>query len=920
MLEKPQGLTNRSSSPAKGTHPLRDSLISAVLIALAIASQSIFPVATPSQLPLLSGVGISILFLFGIKQIYTLFLTSFAVFWLYQANLSIHTLVYSGLNAFIIALQSAIIFIAYTQSQTSESFLGKSNRFLVFFSISTCVCCLSAGLFALNESAFLTHQQLEVSTLLSHFLANFTGIMVMTPLFATWQHRQEAIVAPNLKLELTAWVSLFVISVLAASLSPKYSAVMAIPLMIWAAARFPLFHCTIALCLCALVVVPTLAKFSDQPTNLINHWFVERQTFLAWLLLYMGSLYFNTLLNEKRRAESNLEELVQERTLALSQANQELKDEIFVREQAERSQRSASKRYRALIETAGIPIIVLDKNTCIKQWNRAAENTFGYPRDQIISKNFVDLFIPETHQDDIAWKLTRVIESGINQNNIESPVLSYEGLTQIMLWNINLLPSMNEDNEDAQLLLIGQNISDIRKTQDQLHYLAHFDSLTDCANRRLFEDRCAQAIQSAIRHRHNCALIGLDIDHFKRINDTLGHDAGDDFLVEMANRLKKCVRREDTIARLGGDEFAVLLANVNGLEGAETVARNMLEAITRPVQLKNNELVITCSVGITLCPDDGTHYPDLLKNSDMAMYRAKNAGRNNIQFYSPEMNEEMQRQLLIEQELRVALKEEQFELHYQPIVDIETGEVVALETLLRWQHPHRGLQKPEYFLQVAEQTGLLNDIGEWTLRKACEQGRLIQQYAGASIQIAFNLSARQYNHPTLLENLKTITQETKFAPQNLILEISEDTITSNSERSVTTLQALSHLGISITIDGFGTGLSSLRQIKQIPVDIIKIDRSFVQGIPEDEDDMAITETLLGIATHLDIRTFATGVETRRQEAFLKINGCRYAQGYLYSAPLPFPKLEQLFASIHSGEVLASGKQIFLPFNDNKQLH
>jgi len=482
-----------------------------------------------------------------------------------------------------------------------------------------------------------------------------------------------------------------------------------------------------------------------------------------------------------------------------------------------------------------------------------------------------------------------------------------------MLWNMNHLNDADDDLRQGQLLLIGQNISEIRKTQNQLHYLAHFDALTDTANRRLFEDRCEQAIQSAIRHKHSIALIGLDIDHFKRINDTLGHDAGDQFLINLATRLKQCIRKEDTVARLGGDEFAILLTNVSGQEGAEKVARNILETITQPINLKGNDLVITSSIGITLCPSDGNNYPELLKNSDMAMYRAKKAGRNNIQFYSPEMNDEMKRQLHIEQELRAALQESQFRLYYQPVIDIETGEVLALEALLRWIHPDKGILKPDYFLHIAEQTGQLHEIGQWALKNACLQGRAIQEWSKTPMQIALNLSNRQFNHPNLIQQIESITKEAKFNPRNLILEMSENTITSNIESAYTTLNKLKQLGISLTLDSFGTGLSSLRQLKQIPIDIIKIDRTFVNGIPNDESDMAITETLLAITDQMDLKSFATGVETKEQEAFLKINGCRYAQGYLYSQPVPLTQLPALFERIHSGHNLSEGEQIFLPF-------
>lgn len=886
------------------------------LIAVSLYIQGLLDVRPyqPQYLNVLAGTGLGLLIIGGLKQTYALFFFTLLSLLVILGDFTPNNLIFSSLYALIIAFQSAAIYTGFYQFRKGSHHLASSHDYLTFFAVCTCVCFLCSALFTLNESALYTHETLKFQVMLEHFLASITGILIFSSLLAAIKHQASAPLKQTEWLEQFAWLVMFMAISSYMLTHHKSHTLLLLPLVIWAATRFKPQFCSAGIALCACLAFASYEAAPEKHSTTLAEWLVHREYYLAWILALLGSLYFNTLIYEKKRTESRLEELVHERTLALSLANQELKDEIFVREQAERSQRNSSKRYRSLIETAGIPIIVLDHNTCVRQWNRAAEQAFGFTREQIIGKNFIDHFIPETQQDEMAWKLTRIQESGINQNNIESQVISYEGLTQTMLWNINQLPSMSDEGGDSQFLMIGQNISDIRKTQDQLHYLAHFDALTGCANRRLFEDRCAQAIQSAIRHKHSVALIGLDIDHFKRINDTLGHDCGDAFLVELSNRLKQCVRREDTIARLGGDEFAVLLANINGQEGAELVARNMLENITRPVQLQGHELIITSSIGITLCPADGTHYPDLLKNSDMAMYRAKNAGRNNIQFYSPEMNEEMERQLTIEQELRIALRDEQFEIHYQPIVDIESGEVVALEALLRWTHPHRGLLRPEYFLQTAEQTGLLNDIGAWALRKTCEEGGQIQAFASSPIQIALNISTRQYNHPNLVQMVREVTEQTGFDPKNLILELSESTITANSERSLATLQALSQMGLSLTIDGFGTGLSSLRQINRIPIDIIKIDRSFVSRIPEDENDMAITETLLSIATHMDLKTFATGVETNRQEAFLKINGCRYAQGYLYAAPLPFEQVQELFNALRNGEPLTEGKQIYLPFS------
>ncbi len=816
--------------------------------------------------------------------------------------------------AFCLSIQSVTIYLGYRQSSPNRDPMENSNSLLLLLFISILIATISSVLISMNYRVFIAQDSFTLDSIIQSSLANMTGIAALTPVLVAWRsrHRQRRVTIHAV--EQFSWCALVLIAGYASWFYQQAVLITMVPLLMWAAARFSQIGCSIAVLLATTLAVPDLqGTVTPNAMTSLSALNPEQFNQLIWLVVIVATLYFNALLADRVRIEARLEEIVQQRTQDLNLTNQELQDEVFVRQQAEKSFRNSSKRYRALIETAGIPIIVLDHKFVIRQWNGAAELLFAYTRDEAIGTNFIDNFIPQTLQDELAWKFTKVIESGMTQENLESEVMSRDGASHIMLWNMNHLADNDDEMGRGQLLLIGQNISEIRQTQDQLHFLAHFDALTGTANRRLFEDRCEQAIQSAIRHQHHVALIGLDIDHFKRINDTLGHDAGDEFLVTLASRLKNCVRKEDTVARLGGDEFAVLLANVSGQEGAEIVARNILEKITQPIFVKGSELVITSSIGITLCPTDGTHYPDLLKNSDMAMYRAKNAGRNNIQFYSPEMNQEMQRQLHIEQELRAALQQDQFLLFYQPIIDIETGELVALEALLRWQHPEKGMLQPDYFLQVAEQTGQLHDIGRWALTRLCEEGKLIHTQSGNPTQIALNLSNRQYNHPGLVQMVDSITTKTGFNPRNLILEMSESTITTNMENSFATLSRLSQLGVSLTIDSFGTGLSSLRQLKQIPIDIIKIDRTFVNGIPDDENDMAITETLLAIASQMDLRTFATGVETREQEAFLKIHGCRYAQGYLYSPPLPYSALTSLIEDIKAGQVLREGDQIFLPF-------
>lgn len=909
-------------SPSRAIQPHKPSvtlLICSVIMCLAGYIDTIVFQSSPGTLENLvypfcikTGLALALVYYFSFRAFLPIFFSVFIdLINTPLANINNQILISLFLQSTAICLQSMVICQSYYRSVESGNPLSSSQNLITFIGIATLTTCIVSFLMALNISTFLNKSALN-NQFTSIFLTNLTGLITLSSLVFSFENHAQRIKQNTHPLEWLIWLTSSVLCLYFALNKHTAFILVTVPLFMWAATRFNQLTCTITVFIGSMMSAYFFnhsglsASIQDLPV------FTPQ---LITLLLILSTLYFSSLRSDQRKIEFHLEEIVEQRTRDLVTANQELRDEVFNREQAEKSFHQSSSRYKALFETAGIPIIVLDSKFKIKQWNTAAELQFSYTKEAVLGKSFVQLFIPENLQDETSWKFTKVLESGLNKENMETEVLSYDGLRHTMLWNMNQFADKVSPENQKQLLLIGQNISEIRKTQNQLHYLAHFDALTDTANRRLFEDRCAQAIHSSIRHKKQIALIALDIDHFKRINDTLGHDVGDQFLVVLANRLKDCVRKEDTIARLGGDEFAILLASISGPEGAETVARNILENITKPVMIQGHELIVTSSIGITICPNDGLQYPDLLKNADMAMYRAKNAGRNNIQFYSPEMNEEMQLQLQIEKELRTALQLNQFELFYQPILDIETGEVLALEALLRWEHPLKGLIKPDYFLDIAEQTGQLTDIGKWVFKNACLQGRAIHEWSHSPIQIALNLSNKQFTHPSLIEMIQNTCDQTQFHPRNLILEMSESAINHNMELSHSILDKLSKLGASLTIDGFGTGLSSLRQLKSIPINMIKIDRTFVKGIPNDESDMAITETLLAIAAQMDLKTFAAGVETSEQEAFLKINGCRYAQGYLYTPPIPFKSLPELFERIKAGENLCEGNQIFLPFNE-----
>src|SRR5690606_6879647 len=355
------------------------------------------------------------------------------------------------------------------------------------------------------------------------------------------------------------------------------------------------------------------------------------------------------------------------------------------------------------------------------------------------------------------------------------------------------------------------------------------------------------------------ALMYLDLDHFKRINDTLGHEAGDALLIEVAARIKQCLREDDIVARLGGDEFAILLHQVGSAQYAYVAANKVIAALNQPLSLSGQEVVVGVSIGITLAPDDSQHVDTLMKNADLAMYQAKEKGRNTFQFYTADMNAQVEQRLALESDLRQALKNQEFELYYQPIIDLRSGKIVSAEALLRWHHPCRGLVSPQDFIPVAEDSGLIVPIGKWVVRTACQQAKNIQKALHRPLKIAVNVSARQLHDSGFVAAFKAALEDIRVAPEWLSVELTETTLMADGDKAIERLEQIRAMGVSIAIDDFGTGYSSLSHLKRLPVNTLKIDRSFVEGLPEDEEDRAITTLIVAMANSLNYKVVVEGV-------------------------------------------------------------
>jgi diguanylate cyclase (GGDEF)-like protein/PAS domain S-box-containing protein len=439
----------------------------------------------------------------------------------------------------------------------------------------------------------------------------------------------------------------------------------------------------------------------------------------------------------------------------------------------------------------------------------------------------------------------------------------------------------------------------LRENQERLNYLAYHDALTGLPNRLLFQDRFEHAIARAHRAQKQVAILFLDLDQFKKVNDTLGHEVGDQLLREVAERLRGCARESDTLARLGGDEFVLLLEEIEDMNGASAAAKKIVNRLSPAFRAGGFELYTTASIGIALYPDNGESVEELMKCADVAMYRAKERGRNNFQFYTPDMNARAHELLLLETGLHQALEREELEIYYQPQLEMQSGEIVGTEALLRWNHPQRGLLLPAEFLPLAEETGLILAMSEWVLNTACRQNRSWQKKGFPALPVAINITPRMFQQQGLVRMVSRALEASGLEPRYLELEITESMIMHNVDAAVRTMLELSGMGISLAIDDFGTGYSSLSCLRRLPINKLKIDRVFVGDITNNQNDAAIATSVIALAGSMNFGVIAEGVETEDQLRFLRERGCRHAQGFFFSHPLPVPELEALFRR-HAG--------------------
>jgi len=533
-------------------------------------------------------------------------------------------------------------------------------------------------------------------------------------------------------------------------------------------------------------------------------------------------------------------------------------------------------------------VVSTDLNGKITSWNNGSYVLFGYKEEEMLGKSILNIY----HRDN-EKKLNDIFEVLNENSKLDIIAFMQTKDSQKIVCDISLsLLTDNDGNPDGyagyiQDITKQKEIQDLLDEQTQkLKHQAHHDPLTNLPNRTLFQDRLSQSIITAKRNNEMFALFFIDLDQFKKINDSLGHHIGDEVLVEAAKRLQSTLREEDTLSRLGGDEFTIIIKDVKHIQDASVVAQKIINVMKEPMNIDNHLLYISSSIGISIYPDDATTSNNLIKYSDAAMYKAKDEGRDNYQYYSKEMTSYAFEKVVMETSLRVAIKEEQFVVYFQPQIDTQTETIVGMEALVRWIHPSLGLVPPGNFIPLAEDSGLIIDIDKIVMKKAMIQ---FEQWYKDGLNpglLSLNLAMKQLAEDNFISYLFDTMKTLNFHSEWLELEVTEGQVMHKPEASIEKLHKINKMGINLAIDDFGTGYSSLSYLKKFPLHKLKIDQSFVRDIPDDEDDVAITKAIIALGKSLNLKLIAEGVETEDQKEFLKENGCDLIQGYYYSRPIP----------------------------------
>lgn len=666
-----------------------------------------------------------------------------------------------------------------------------------------------------------------------------------------------------------------------------------------AAGSVPFFSASrFVACLFILMILPAYSIKMLMETG-ATHQIVGVLSVVFMMVLLASIFYIHKAIYAALKFKFENDDLIHQLSQAnheVAYMNNELQTEITERKQVELLLRNSEEQYRLVTNALPVLIAYIDTDFHFRFNNTAYAEWFNKPMNEINGHSIKDVFgaaVFSTFVDHYQTLMTG------KQVIYETTMAFHEDQERYV--SVTLIPHFRDHVFNGVFSLISD-------MTPRINYLATHDPLTDLPNRSLFNARLVHTLKHAQHESTRAALFFLDLDHFKNINDTLGHDVGDQLLVKVVERLKECVRDTDTIARIGGDEFTIILEKIPSIQFVMNIAERICKAISQVYRFNDRDLFITTSMGISIYPNDGDNMQILLKNADMAMYRAKERGRNKFEFFTQSMNQAMQKKTKIEANLRTALEKNEFEVYFQPLIDVNNMKITSLEALLRWKHPDMGMVAPSEFIPVAEDSNLIVPIGEWVLHNACERIQQWHQQGYAALRVAVNLSARQFLNHKLVQVIGGILHATGLDGKYLTLELTESLIMSDIENSIKIVNGLKELNIKIAIDDFGTGYSSLSYLKRFPIDIIKIDKSFITDFAADHHDAAIVKAIIAMAHTLKMKVVAEGVEKPDQLAYLKEFDCDEIQGYLLCPPVsareltPVLNKQYKFETLHSPEV------------------
>lgn len=583
--------------------------------------------------------------------------------------------------------------------------------------------------------------------------------------------------------------------------------------------------------------------------------------------------------------DENDEQTLLEEKLKALEADLRQKKEIIL---------AQHNKLEAFFESSIDAVVQMDFDGYITGWNQQAEKIFGWSAEEILDQTIGQTIIPERYRDAHNKGMKKFLKTGetsVLNTLIEIHALHRDGYEFPVELSISVIDSADLQEFNAYI----RDISERKHAETVIWNQANFDSLTSLPNRNLFLQKLEHEIRSCDRSNLSLALLYIDLDRFKDVNDTLGHDMGDLLLIEISSRLKKTLREIDTVSRLSGDEFTVILGQIDDPLSVQPLCQQLLDELARPYQLDNEKVFLTASIGVTFYPQDSKDIDVLQRNGDQAMYAAKGNGRNSFHFFTPELQERAIRKRKMIKDLREAMQQQQFEIYYQPIIDMKTEGLTKAEALLRWHHPESGMVSPSVFIPIAEETGLISDIGNWVFYSAVEQANRWRDQFNIDFQVSINTSPLQWiDEAAAMNQWFSHLQQIGISGQAITVEITEGLLMDANDKITNRLLDFRDAEVQVSIDDFGTGYSSLSYLKQFDIDYLKIDQSFVRNLDQDKNDLALCEAIIVMAHKLGIKVIAEGVETETQNQLLKDFGCDYGQGYLYSKPVPASDFEALF--------------------------